>query len=512
MRVSEKIVKALSLVNCEIEVEPHQIQGMDTKAIYEITRWAVKRLLETRDSRNFATKSGCKAYYQKPLHIPAEKRELISKAKVLEHNGRDFKIKNTFALKSTEQLKILFNCIEYSQNKEKGFQRNFLELLRHKNLLAEPSKLERKNTTTLSGEEREVVAKVMSEAIEQAKEAIDNNALNEIFMENLDKIAKEVQSYENEESRSKVDKLTLLGNEKKRLGGMLLTTLNRIAEIESDIQSKQRLTEKVENEISELALKVAESKESLEKNEKRLKKSDEKISELASSKEIQELVEEKVKDREDYKTSIKEFKQRCKDEQEKLEKELAQLEKQSKKLEEKENIKTFDEIDSFYSKEFSNLNAKKKDLSEENKEITSLTRKIQLTPSRLEMLQYQKRFQELYNEINKISELNKKYIADFNNKTEIIELFEQKLDMFKQVANAYKNLTSKEDKLDFKNTLSEIVKNVGDSITQVVQRNKKLINENEDLSAELKILQGKESIYLKLVKEYNKEYLLNKNA
>ena len=55
-----------------------------------------------------------------------------------------------------------------------------------------------------------------------------------------------------------------------------------------------------------------------------------------------------------------------------------------------------------------------------------LTRKIQLYPSKLEVIQYQKRFQELYDQMNKVNEKSGKILEENHSKAQVISLLKLK--------------------------------------------------------------------------------------
>jgi hypothetical protein len=105
------------------------------------------------------------------------------------------------------------------------------------------------------------------------------------------------------------------------------------------------------------------------------------------------------------------------------------LEKKVNRLEDSENTQVFEEIDRNYQNEYEKLLLKKKDLFEQNKIINLLTRKVQVCPSKLELIQYQRRFQELYDQINHISERSKNILNDLNAKDEIKKLLSQKVNI-----------------------------------------------------------------------------------
>jgi hypothetical protein len=134
-----------------------------------------------------------------------------------------------------------------------------------------------------------------------------------------------------------------------------------------------------------------------------------------------------IKHKEELKSGITKFKKDCLEEKKLYDTQLEILEKKVSKLADSENTQVFEEIDRNYQNEYEKLLLKKKDLFEQNKIINLLTRKIQVCPSKLELIQYQRRFQELYDQINQISEKSKKILNDLNSKEEIKRLLGQKV-------------------------------------------------------------------------------------
>jgi len=124
---------------------------------------------------------------------------------------------------------------------------------------------------------------------------------------------------------------------------------------------------------------------------------------LKSSKITQEkmdFISDQIKKRDNFKIEIQKMKKECLEDKKTFESQVENLEKKYNKLSDKENSELFNEIDKNYQAEYEKLLLKKKDLFEQNKIINLLTRKIQVYPSKLELIQYQKRFQELYDQIN----------------------------------------------------------------------------------------------------------------
>ena len=215
---------------------------------------------------------------------------------------------------------------------------------------------------------------------------------------------------------------------------------------------------------------------------------------------------EKIKQREDLKQSITKFKKECIEEKTKYDSQMEILEKKFSKMSDAENTQVFDEIDKSYQNEYQRMLIRKKDLFDQNKIINLLTRKIQVFPSKLELIQYQKRFQELYDQINHISENSKNIMNDLNSKEEVLKLLKQKLEIFVQLREGYKQCKGKKDKENFKDSLKGVVDSLTESINKSKARLKTMNKEIEENQTKLNELQIYENKYMKMIKEYTREY------
>ena len=55
--LTEKIVSVLPKMKCPVQIEPHQIQGLDFINIFPVIQWLVKKALETRGEREIANRA-----------------------------------------------------------------------------------------------------------------------------------------------------------------------------------------------------------------------------------------------------------------------------------------------------------------------------------------------------------------------------------------------------------------------------------------------------------------------
>ena len=137
--------------------------------------------------------------------------------------------------------------------------------------------------------------------------------------------------------------------------------------------------------------------------------------------------------------------------------------------------------------------------------MQNCTRKLQLSPSKLEIIQYQKRFQELYEQINKVSEKSKKILGENNSKAQVIALLQQKETVFVDLRNMYQGLKPK-DKEKFKTTLNNVTEGLAPSLNNSNNKLKELFEGIDKNQKQLNDFRLHEANYLRLIKEYNKEY------
>lgn len=51
IRLAEKIVASLKIMECPLVLGAHQIQGLDYAKIYPVLNWLIRKLMESRDTR-----------------------------------------------------------------------------------------------------------------------------------------------------------------------------------------------------------------------------------------------------------------------------------------------------------------------------------------------------------------------------------------------------------------------------------------------------------------------------
>ena len=525
IRVSEKIVAGLKSINCPFQINPIQIQGLDLKPIFQTLQWLVKRLLETRDERNEMNKKFSINYIEPKIEKPKpiQKNDDIILSAVYNElkPNRQFRPKAKLAFDYNDELRVFFGMIEFGLNKEIAFQKQLIELLKKKNLIAKDTGDEKgtsKKASTITGNEpnkltkeemktlNDLVTNNIEEISKTNNQKVNAGIIEAIFSENMTAIANEIENFENSKGDEGIDQIKLMVKEKERLEQNKVNILSQISTYENELNGIKQATNAENEEINRIKNEIEQLEKTLEQNKLNKDKIIQKVKEEKLSEEKLKFLSQKNKEKEELKTAISRFKKDCLDEKKKYDAQLENYEKKIAKLNDEENLQLFNEIDTSYNAELEKNLKTKKELFEKNKEINKLTRKIQLYPSKLEIIQYQKRFQELYDQINNVSEKSMKIIGESNSKNGVVTLLERRLNDFMELRNLYKTLKNKREKEDFKVTLLNAFQNLVESIIRSTEKLADLTKDIDDNQKQLNDLQLYELNYMKLIKEYNKEY------
>ena len=535
IRVSEKVVAGLKAINCPMTLNPVQIQGLDLKPLYQTLQWLQKRLLETRDERNALNKKISVNYYNKEyINIDKNKLKLSNdtdemlktKYNILKEN-RKYKPKNkltNLAPNYNDELRVFFSMIEFGV-KDIAFQRQFIELLKKRKIIEDKNK--NNQSTTIGGgigkmqtnnetqdkltkEEMKILNDVMNNNIEEIsnqekKQKVNTSIIEAIFSENMAYITKEIENFDNIKGDENIDKIKLYAKEKERLEQNKNNIISQINQYNTELDNCKEQEKKEKEEINKLQEEIEKLRQTKAQNERNKETILQKIKEEKISEEKLAFLSEKNKRKEELKSNISKFKKECLAEKKIYDAQLENYQKKIDKLNDSENIAVFNEIDVNYNAELQKNTEKKKDLFNQNKIINMLTRKIQLYPSKLEIIQYQKRFQELYDQINKISERSTKILRENHSKGQVIALLKQKEQVFNDLKTMYQSIKPKE-KDKFKVTINNVTLSLGPSLTNSSNRLKEYSENIDKNQKQLNDYRLHESNYLRLIKEYNKEY------
>ena len=524
IRVSEKITAGLKSINCPFLLNPVQITRFDLKPVYECLQWLVKELREKKDERNQINKklsinSIESKLNEKNSDIKINNEEILNAKYSFLKQNRKYKPKNNLAFEYNDELRVFFSMIEYGMNKDIAFQRQLIELLKKKNLITDNNEkknpnIKEKHTSNDSNKLTKDEMKTLNDIIEtnieeiqnQDKQKVNATIIEAIFSENMGTIAKEIENFDNSKGDEGIDKIKLYAKEKERLEKSKANISAQLNEFQNEYNNMVISSNEEKDELNILRKEI----EQLEMNKKtNLENKDKimnKVKEEKLSEQKMQFLSEKNKQKDELKTAISKFKKECLAEKNYYDSQLENYQKKIDKLNNTENEQVFNEIDTNYNNELQANLEKKKDLFNQNKVINMLTRKIQLYPSKLEVIQYQKRFGELYDQLNNVTEKSQKILGECNSKNQVVSLLEQKENAFTELKNFYNGFKKASEKEQVKNTILNIYNPL---VPMINNSNNKLKDINCDIDSYQKTLNDLrmyESNYMKLIKDYNKEF------
>ena len=523
IRVSEKITAGLKSINCPFLLNPVQITRFDLKPVYECLQWLVKKLKETQDERNEMNKKFSVNFIESKMKekqnlIVIDNEEILKGKYNLLKQNRKYKQKNKLNFDYNDELRVFFSMIEYGMNKDITFQRQLIELLRKKNLIGDSKEKKNSNlqkeknsdNNKLTKDEMKTLNDIIETNIEEIqdkeKNKVNASIIEAIFSENMQTIAKEIENFDNSKGDENIDKIKLYAKEKERLEKNKANISSQLVEFQNEYNNMILSSNAEKEEINNLKKEIEQLENNKRINLDNKDKIINKVKEEKLSEEKMKFLSEKNKEKDQLKNEISKFKKECLAEKNYYDSQLENYQKKIDKLNNSENEQFFNEIDTNYNNELQANLEKKKDLFNQNKVINMLTRKIQLYPSKLEVIQYQKRFGELYDQLNNVTEKSQKILGECNSKNQVVSLLEQKENAFTELKNFYNGFKKASEKEQVKNTILNIYNPL---VPMIDNSNNKLKDINCDIDSYQKTLNDLrlyESNYMKLVKDYNKEF------
>ncbi|XP_021551472.1 coiled-coil domain-containing protein 93 isoform X4 [Neomonachus schauinslandi] len=440
--LSEKIVSVLPRMKCPHQLEPHQIQGMDFIHIFPVVQWLVKRAIETKEEMGDYIRSYSISQFQKTYSLPEDDDFIKRKEKAIKtvvdladvyKPRRKYKRQQGAEELLDEESRVHATLLEYGRRY--GFSRQ--------------SKTEKKSRGQKAVRLKEAPGFVQDHA-EDKKTTLSAglSAAEKADAHEED----ELQAAEEQRIQSLMTKMTAMANEESRLTassvgqivGLCSAEIKQIvseyAEKQSELSAeespeklgtsqlhhrkvislnkqilqKTKHLEELQASHTSLQARYDETKQTLTELKHHSEKLDkeqaalEKIESKADPSILQNL-RALVAMNENLKSQEQEFKAHCREEMTRLQQEIENLKAERVPGGEEKSLSAGEphgaltpgmthneDLDRRYNMEKEKLYKIRLLQARRNREIAILHRKIDEVPSRAELIQYQKRFIELY--------------------------------------------------------------------------------------------------------------------
>ncbi|XP_045222914.1 coiled-coil domain-containing protein 93 isoform X8 [Macaca fascicularis] len=497
--LSEKIVSVLPRMKCPHQLEPHQIQGMDFIHIFPVVQWLVKRAIETKEEMGDYIRSYSVSQFQKTYSLPEDDDFIKRKEKAIKtvvdlsevyKPRRKYKRHQGAEELLDEESRIHATLLEYGRVTDSlmryGFSRQ-----------SKTEKAEDKKTALAAG----LSATEKADAHEED----------------------ELRAAEEQRIQSLMTKMTAMANEESRLtassvGQIVGLCSAEIKQIVSEYAEKLRANhtslQARYNEAKKTLTELKTYSEKLDKEQAAL----EKIESKADPSILQNL-RALVAMNENLKSQEQEFKAHCREEMTRLQQEIENLKAKraphgdEKTLSSGEPPGTLtsamthdDDLDRRYNMEKEKLYKIRLLQARRNREIAILHRKIDEVPSRAELIQYQKRFIELYRQISAVHKETKQFFTLYNTLDDKKVYLEKEISLLNSIhENFSQAMASPAARDQFLRQMEQIVEGIKQSRMKMEKKKQENKMRRDQLNDQYLELLEKQRLYFKTVKEFKEE-------
>lgn len=436
--LSEKIVSVLPRMKCPHQLEPHQIQGMDFIHIFPVVQWLVKRAIETKEEMGDYIRSYSISQFQKTYSLPEDDDFIKRKDKAIQtvvdlsdayKPRRKYRRQQGAEELLDEESRVHSTLLEYGRRH--GFSRQSkTEKAEDKKTalaagLSAAEKTDAHEEDELQAAEEQRIQSLMTKMTAMANEEsrLSASSVGQIVGLCSAEIQQIVSEYAGKQSELSAEESP------ERLGTSQLHQ-RKVISLNKQILQKTKHLEELQANHTSLQVKYSDKKKTLTELKNHGEKLDqeqaalEKLEAKADPSILQNL-RALVAMNESLKSQEQEFKAHCREEMARLQQEIEIL-----KAERAPGEKTIssgepqgaltstmthnEDLDRRYNMEKEKLYKIRLLQARRNREIAILHRKIDEVPSRAELIQYQKRFIELYRQISAVHKETKQFFTLYN--------------------------------------------------------------------------------------------------
>uniref|UniRef100_A0A452UBZ0 Coiled-coil domain-containing protein 93 n=1 Tax=Ursus maritimus TaxID=29073 RepID=A0A452UBZ0_URSMA len=516
--LSEKIVSVLPRMKCPHQLEPHQIQGMDFIHIFPVVQWLVKRAIETKEEMGDYIRSYSISQFQKTYSLPEDDDFIKRKEKAIKtvvdlsdvyKPRRKYKRQQGAEELLDEESRVHATLLEYGRRY--GFSRQSKTEKAEDKKTALPAglsaaeKADAHEEDELQAAEEQRIQSLMTKMTAMANEEsrLTASSVGQIVGLCSAEIKQIVSEYAEKQSELSAEESP------EKLGTSQLHR-RKVISLNKQILQKTKHLEEVEgrnwgrSEDVHVRMELKRHSEKLDKEQAAL----EKIESKADPSILQNL-RALVAMNESLKSQEQEFKAHCREEMTRLQQEIENLKAERVPGGEEKSLSAGEphgaltpvmthneDLDRRYNMEKEKLYKIRLLQARRNREIAILHRKIDEVPSRAELIQYQKRFIELYRQISAVHKETKQFFTLYNT------LDDKKVYLEKEVRTSMASPTARDQ---FLRQMEQIVEGIKQSRMKMEKKKQENKMRRDQLNDQYLELLEKQRLYFKTVKEFKEE-------
>nr|XP_015101373.1 coiled-coil domain-containing protein 93 [Vicugna pacos] len=527
--LSEKIVSVLPRMKCPHQLEPHQIQGMDFIHIFPVVQWLVKRAIETKEEMGDYIRSYSISQFQKTYRLPEDddfikRRERAIKTVVDLSDAykprRKYKRQQGAEELLDEESRIHATLLEYGRRY--GFSRQSKTEKAEDKKTALPTGLsvaEKEDTheeDELQAAEEQRIQSLMTTMTAMANEEsrLTASSVGQIvglcsaeIKQIVSEYAEKQSELSAEESPEKLGTSQLHRRKVLSLNKQILQKTKRLEELQAShgsLQTRYEEKKKTLTELKSYSEKLDQEQAALERIESKADPS------------ILQNLRALVAMNENLKSQEQEFKAHCRT--------LSfysslllrngvyhfssfQTVSKGEPHGTLAPVMTHNEdLDRRYNMEKEKLYKIRLLQARRNREIAILHRKIDEVPSRAELIQYQKRFIELYRQISAVHKETKQFFTLYNTLDDKKVYLEKEISLLNSIhENFSQAMASPAARDQFLRQMEQIVEGIKQSRMKMEKKKQENKMRRDQLNDQYLELLEKQRLYFKTVKEFKEE-------
>uniref|UniRef100_G1M1Q5 Coiled-coil domain-containing protein 93 n=1 Tax=Ailuropoda melanoleuca TaxID=9646 RepID=G1M1Q5_AILME len=494
--LSEKIVSVLPRMKCPHQLEPHQIQGMDFIHIFPVVQWLVKRAIETKEEMGDYIRSYSISQFQKTYSLPEDddfikrKEKAIKTVVDLSRYGFSRQSKTEKAEDKKTALPAGLSAAEKADAREE----DELQAAEEQRIQSLMTKM-----TAMANEESRLTASSVGQIV-----GLCSAEIKQIVSE----YAEKQSELSAEESPEKLGTSQLHRRKVISLNKQILQKTKHLEELQASHTSLQARYD--EQSLTELK----RHSEKLDKEQAAL----EKIESKADPSTLQNL-RALVAMNESLKSQEQEFKAHCREEMTRLQQEIENLKAERAPGGEEKSLSAGEphgaltpvmthneDLDRRYNMEKEKLYKIRLLQARRNREIAILHRKIDEVPSRAELIQYQKRFIELYRQISAVHKETKQFFTLYNTLDDKKVYLEKEISLLNSIhENFSQAMASPTARDQFLRQMEQIVEGIKQSRMKMEKKKQENKMRRDQLNDQYLGLLETQRLYFKTVKEFKEE-------
>jgi hypothetical protein len=527
--LSENITKALRGMKCPAALEPFQIQGYDFPAINAVMKWLIKYVKITRAVTSDTTRMLSELQFSKNFLIPGDEnvdgRRFLSNINSMYRPVRVFRRPASLWDKELDEASLVQACLlEYG---EKAGMSDSLEAAV---AAAERADNSASMSTTGAAEQLSQFEKQFAsaqkaaeaaEAEERAraekreaqlmKEMMGVAATGNITGENLGRVLAGEASEIAAMSEEHAARLEATRNAAGGVSGANLAAAKRRKEaLDKQIASAEEALAAAQREYAAVMALLESSQSSADDvnaYNAKLRKMIARLVELEGKSEHAEklaMLKNLIEMSESLKKQEVDFKANCRDSMKKLNDQLDAI-KNGSFLSAEEEARLAG-IESMHASVEEKYNKGRTMLAKRNLEIAKMIRLLDDVPTRTELMQYERRFAELYEEVAAKLEENRKYVNMYNSLDQRREFLVKQVALMDSINEQFEGaMSSSKSKASFLAQFEKIVGGMANNLDKLKFKDTIVREKLESARAENQELIDGQRQYFKAVKDFQEE-------